>query len=103
MAKVLKSTESAATKEEYDDLKKKLIDLEAKMSDEKEGKLEIEKELKGLKKTMKELEFQMSRETLEKAELKKKLGVLETLVSEQKEVKQMSFCLLTKCYNCICM
>ncbi|XP_060553461.1 uncharacterized protein LOC132714590 [Ruditapes philippinarum] len=85
MAKVLKSTESAATKEEYDDLKKKLIDLEAKMSGEKEGKLEIEKELEGLKKTIKELEFQMSQETLEKAELKEKFTVLEILVSEQKE------------------
>ncbi|XP_060556500.1 CAP-Gly domain-containing linker protein 1-like isoform X2 [Ruditapes philippinarum] len=85
LAKILKSTESAATKEEYDDLKKKLIDLEAKMSGEKEGKLEIEKELEGLKKTIKELEFQMSQETLEKAELKKKFTVLEILVSEQKE------------------
>ncbi|XP_060589027.1 uncharacterized protein CXorf38-like [Ruditapes philippinarum] len=85
MTKVLKSSENAATKEEYDDLKKKLIDLEAKMSDEKEGKLENEKELEGLKKTIKELEFQMSQETLEKAELKKKFTVLEKLVSEQKE------------------
>ncbi|XP_060567863.1 uncharacterized protein LOC132726549 [Ruditapes philippinarum] len=85
LAKILKSTESAATKEEYDDLKKKLIDLEAKMSGEKEGKLETEKELEGLKKTIKELEFQMSQETLEKAELKKKFTVLEILVSEQKE------------------
>ncbi|XP_060583436.1 uncharacterized protein LOC132739691 [Ruditapes philippinarum] len=55
------------------------------MSGEKEGKLEIEKELEGLKKTIKELEFQMSQETLEKAELKKKFTVLEILVSEQKE------------------
>ncbi|XP_060557558.1 uncharacterized protein LOC132717964 [Ruditapes philippinarum] len=95
MAKVLKSTESAATKEEYDDLKKKLIDLEAKMSDEKKGKLENEKELAELKKTssalkkkLLELEAKMSRENdekLENAELKKKLGVLETLVSEQKK------------------
>ncbi|XP_060584309.1 uncharacterized protein CXorf38-like [Ruditapes philippinarum] len=95
MAKVLKSTESAATKEEYDDLKKKLIDLEAKMSDEKKGKLENEKELAELKKTssalkkkLLELEAKMSRENdekLENAELKKKLGILETLVSEQKK------------------
>jgi soluble cytochrome b562 len=106
MAKVLKSTENAATKEEYDDLKKKLIDLEAKLSDEKKGKLENEKELAELKKTISalkkkllELDAKMSiekDEKLENAELKKKLGVLETLVSEQKKVKQISFCLLTK-------
>ncbi|XP_060574209.1 uncharacterized protein CXorf38-like [Ruditapes philippinarum] len=88
MAKVLKSTENAATKDEYDDLKKKLIDLEAKMSGEKKGKLEIEKKLEGLKNTIKELETKMSKvndENLENAELNKKLGVLETLVSEQKK------------------
>ncbi|XP_060565646.1 uncharacterized protein LOC132724722 [Ruditapes philippinarum] len=60
MAKVLKSTESAATKEEHDDLKNKLLDLETKVS-------------------------KVNDENLENAELKKKLGVLETLVSEQKE------------------
>jgi predicted metalloendopeptidase len=76
MAKVLKSTESAATKEEHDDLKNKLLDLETKVS-------------------------KVNDENLENAELKKKLGVLETLVSEQKEVKQISFCLLIKCYNCM--
>ncbi|XP_060567682.1 uncharacterized protein LOC132726380 [Ruditapes philippinarum] len=85
MAKVLKSTENAATKDEYDDLKKKLLDLETKMSDEEKGKLENEKELAELKKTITELEFKMTQETLEKAELKKKLTVLEILVSDQKE------------------
>ncbi|XP_060607201.1 uncharacterized protein LOC132759454 [Ruditapes philippinarum] len=60
MAKVLKSTESAATKEEHDDLKNKLLDLETKVS-------------------------KVNDENLENAELKKKLVVLETLVSEQKE------------------
>ncbi|XP_060551846.1 uncharacterized protein LOC132713319 [Ruditapes philippinarum] len=60
MAKVLKSTESAATKEEHDDLKNKLLELETKVS-------------------------KVNDENLENAELKKKLGVLETLVSEQKE------------------
>ncbi|XP_060602426.1 uncharacterized protein LOC132755559 [Ruditapes philippinarum] len=92
MAKVLKSTENAATKEEYDDLKKKLIDLEAKMSDKEEGKLENEKELAELKKTITDLESQMCKEKKEKLEmeieqvkLKNKLTVLETLVTEQKE------------------
>ncbi|XP_060561469.1 uncharacterized protein LOC132721222 [Ruditapes philippinarum] len=95
MSKVLKSTENSATKDEYDDLKKKLIELETKMSDEQKGKLENEKELAELKKTITdlkkkllELETKMSKvndENLENAELKKKLGVLETLVSEQKE------------------
>ncbi|XP_060567543.1 uncharacterized protein LOC132726269 [Ruditapes philippinarum] len=60
MAKALKSTESAATKEEHDDLKNKLLELETKVS-------------------------KVNDENLENAELKKKLGVLETLVSEQKE------------------
>ncbi|XP_060582300.1 uncharacterized protein LOC132738723 [Ruditapes philippinarum] len=92
MAKVLKSTENAATKEEYDDLKKKLIDLEAKMSDKEEGRLENEKELAELKKTITDLESQMCKEKKEKLEmeieqvkLKNKLTVLDTLVKEQKE------------------
>ncbi|XP_060605547.1 uncharacterized protein LOC132758048 [Ruditapes philippinarum] len=95
MSKVRKSTENSATKEEYDDLKKKLIELETKMSDEQKGKLENEKEVAELKKTITdlkkkliELETKMSKvndENLENAELKKKLGVLEALVSEQKE------------------
>jgi chromosome segregation ATPase len=103
MSKVLKSTENSATKDEYDDLKKKLKELETKMSDEQKGKLENEKEVAELKKTITdlkkkllELETKMSKvneENLENAELKKKLGVLETLVSEQKEVKQISLCL----------
>jgi soluble cytochrome b562 len=103
LSKVRKSTENSATKEEYDDLKKKLIELETKMSDEQKGKLENEKEVAELKKTITdlkkkliELETKMSKvndENLENAELKKKLGVLEALVSEQKEVKQISSCL----------
>jgi hypothetical protein len=104
MKKVLNSIDDAATKQEYDDLKKKFIEFETKMSEEKKGeKLINEKELAELKKTITELESQMVQEKKEKLEmeiehvdLKKKFTVLETLVSEQKEVKQISFCLLAK-------
>ncbi|XP_060563140.1 uncharacterized protein LOC132722633 [Ruditapes philippinarum] len=76
MATVLKSTENAATKEEYEDLKNKLsegkvetenklADLEKQISEEKKGQLEAEKEY---------------------ADLKKKLTVLETIMKEQKEL-----------------
>ncbi|XP_060574243.1 uncharacterized protein LOC132731956 [Ruditapes philippinarum] len=93
MKKVLNSIDDAATKQEYDDLKKKFIEFETKMSEEKDGeKLENEKELKDLKKTITELESQMVQEKKEKLEmeiehvdLKKKFTVLETLVAEQKK------------------
>ncbi|XP_060578263.1 uncharacterized protein LOC132735339 [Ruditapes philippinarum] len=107
MKKVLYSVDDAATKEEYDDLKKKFIEFKTKMSEEKEGeKLENEKELSELKKTIMELESQMVQEKKEKlemeiehADLKKKFTVLETLVSEQKEVKQLN----DVCHTCICI
>ncbi|XP_060587132.1 uncharacterized protein LOC132742684 isoform X2 [Ruditapes philippinarum] len=90
MAIAFKTTEIAATK--YDDLKKKQLEMEAKMAEEKIGNLETEKELAVLKITIKELESQMSKERKEKldmekghADLKKKLTILETFVSEQKE------------------
>ncbi|XP_060575488.1 uncharacterized protein LOC132732965 [Ruditapes philippinarum] len=83
MRKVLKSTENAAT--QYDDLKKKLIDLETNMSDQKKGKLEHENELAELKKTITEEKKEKLEMEIEQDKLKEKLSVLETLVSEKKE------------------
>ncbi|XP_060597339.1 uncharacterized protein LOC132751210 [Ruditapes philippinarum] len=83
MSKVLKSTENAATKEEYEDLKSKLSEgkveteklenklanLEKQISEEKKGQLEAEKE---------------------HADLKKKFTILETIMEEQKqEIKRL--------------
>ncbi|XP_060570211.1 uncharacterized protein LOC132728569 [Ruditapes philippinarum] len=53
-----------STNEEYEELKKKLTDIERLLCKEREGKLEVEKEL---------------------GDLKKKVSDLETVVSEQKE------------------
>jgi predicted nucleic acid-binding Zn-ribbon protein len=86
MSKVLKSTENAATKGEYEDLNNKLSEgkvetekleyklanLEKQVSEEKKGQLEAEKE---------------------HADLKKKFNILETIMKEQKEVKCFSYCL----------
>ncbi|XP_060556704.1 uncharacterized protein LOC132717288 isoform X2 [Ruditapes philippinarum] len=83
MGKVLKSTESSVT--QYDDLKRKLLELETKMSDQKKGKLENEKELEEIKKTITEEKKEKLEMEIEQAKLKEKLTVLETLVSEQKE------------------
>jgi hypothetical protein len=70
MAKILKSTENIATKDEYEEQKTKLTELETLMSKETEGKQEAEKEL---------------------VNLKKKVSVLETELFEQKEVNNIYF------------
>lgn len=86
MSKVLKSTENAATKDEYEDLKNKLS----------EGKVETEKlenKLADLKKQISEEKKGQLEAEKEHADLKKKFTILETIMEEQKEVKCFSYCL----------
>ncbi|XP_060581803.1 uncharacterized protein LOC132738336 [Ruditapes philippinarum] len=78
MSKVLKSTENAATKEEYEDLKNKLS----------EGKVETEKlenKLANLEKQISEEQKGQLEAEKEHAYLKKKFTILETIMEEQKE------------------